>query len=776
MDAQTRVDEALNRETAAGRLTRLEAGELRRRLDVLAFKMTVAGREGELPQAVAARWMRSRLSRRLGQNWVVPPKEAAHAATWWAQGVAAGLLYERDDRIAFVDRAVQDEFCLHFCLTHPLTPHLLRLAARASFKEIWRRWAEHDPTLADQLNALLLGTQQTKGSGTRAALPLRYLGDMRAVDPLIAALSATDAGVCIRAAMALATLGDPRAIEPLNSRQVQEKSLAVRVPLIEALGGCGEQVLPVLTSLLEHPDQNVARASIRALGRTDTPEAAVPLIAILTGKGAHTVEGNVLLDTMLGDIKRLDNIATRRIASQASGENRSPAARQTEAEEIQAISARVRSYSDDPCRAEAAIHALGALGEHAIPALMESLHQDNQQARGYLLRALSCTHAVPAARVLLEQLKQDVARSSPSADAVGAALIELHCPQSADLLADALAEPNAVARSYVACALAALGDTRAAEPLLALLPQSDPQIRARVAGGLGVLGDARAVDPLIAALGAPEEYPRERDDNAPGQQGFNVHTLGRLLSSLRPELQVRIQAAEALGKLGDARAVWPLIRTLSDPNERLRWHAVMALGKIGGRQVIAPLAQGLTDSSQMVRAGAAYALGRLRAIEAFLAVLREHGVRTPPEVIIALGRMNDKRAVEPLLALLQAFGRSGVGEALRVIHGQSDREGMRAMQDLAGRCVAALLSLVDSRVLEPLLVGLLKEDDGSTAMHLAFALVQIGNRDTLAALHMLQQHHLTSTVRREYIRLAIDRLRRRLDQLDRQQPLAPSST
>ncbi len=98
------------------------------------------------------------------------------------------------------------------------------------------------------------------------------------------------------------------------------------------------------------------------------------------------------------------------------------------------------------------------------------------------------------------------------------------------------------------------------------------------------------------------------------------------------------------------------------------------------------------------------------------------------------------------------------------------------MQNLAGSCITALLSLVDSRTLEPLLVGLLKEGDGSTAMDVAFALVRIGNRDTLATLRELQQHHLTSTVTGDYIRLAINRLSRRLDQLDQRQPPAPSST
>lgn len=289
MDSQARVEEALQREIAAGRLARLEASELHRRLGLLAFNMTAAGHEGELHKEVAASWLRYLQRRGLGKRPAAPITKQARATRWWAQGAAAGLLHEREHSIAFVDRALQDYFCLHFCRSHPLNVTLLRLAARESFRDIWCRWAEHDPPLADQLNALLLGEWQTKG-GLRAALPLRYLGDTRAVDVLIAALNDTDDSVCIRAAMALGTLGDSRALEPLTTRQMQEKRLPVRVPMIEALGGFGKPAVPILTTLLENPNQNVVRASIRGSGRTGAPEAAAALTKLLNDIGTNPAE------------------------------------------------------------------------------------------------------------------------------------------------------------------------------------------------------------------------------------------------------------------------------------------------------------------------------------------------------------------------------------------------------------------------------------------------------------------------------------------------------
>lgn len=769
MESPTRVEEALQRAIAVGRLTRLEASELHRRLDLLAFNMTAAGHEGELPKEVAASWLRYLQRRGLGKRPAMPLTKQTRAARWWMQGAAAGLLYEREHSITFVDRALQDYFCLHFCQTHPLNTHLLRRAARESFRDIWRCWAEHDPTLADQLNALLLGKWQAKG-GMRAALPLRYLGNTRAVDPLIAALNDPDDSACIRAAMALSTLGDPRAVEPLTARQMQEMSLSVRVPLIEALGSFGAPAIPILSALLEHPHQNVVRASIRGLGRTDTTEAAATLIAILAGKGAHTTDLRVLQENVRKEIETTQNLLARRFNPQATGESVSPAARR---EEIRALGARVSSYSDDRYRADAAVQALGVLGEHAIPALVAALNDDNQRVREHLAGALSHTHSVRVVGPLLAQLQKEVAEYSPSDErAVGAALIGLHCPESADLLAYALDEPNAVVRSYVACALAELGDKRAVEPLLALLQEKDAHIRARAASGLGKLGDPRAVEPLIRALSAPEDRPPQRAVDTPASGKPDLKRALEQMESLHnPEQQARQQAAEALGELGDARAVEPLIQALSHHNEWLRWHAVSALGKIGDQQAIAPLAQALADPSDMVRQDAAYALGKLRAVEALLAVLQERRVDTPSAVISTLGNLKDKRAVEPLLALLQTFPSPRARESdemrRRMMLQRDPREleaHIRASmmtRDVKRNIILALGYLGDPRAVEAL-IELVKT--GNNSFEALQALVQIGHRRALDALLQLQQAQPISSPARSHIQDAIDRLSKHLGQ------------
>jgi len=53
--------------------------------------------------------------------------------------------------------------------------------------------------------------------------------------------------------------------------------------------------------------------------------------------------------------------------------------------------------------------------------------------------------------------------------------------------------------------------------------------------------------------------------------------------------KVRVQAALVLGKLGDPRAVQPLIKALADQNKTVRGIAASALGQLGDAAAVDPL-------------------------------------------------------------------------------------------------------------------------------------------------------------------------------------------
>ena len=63
----------------------------------------------------------------------------------------------------------------------------------------------------------------------------------------------------------------------------------------------------------------------------------------------------------------------------------------------------------------------------------------------------------------------------------------------------------------------------------------------------------------------------------------------------------RWKAAESLGRIGDDRAVEPLILALTDEDWRVRQKAAWALGKIGDPRALVPLRRALMHETEGVK-------------------------------------------------------------------------------------------------------------------------------------------------------------------------------
>lgn len=68
-----------------------------------------------------------------------------------------------------------------------------------------------------------------------------------------------------------------------------------------------------------------------------------------------------------------------------------------------------------------------------------------------------------------------------------------------------------------------------------------------------------------------------------------IRTLIMLVKNPTEDLIVRGRAAMMLGKIGDTRAVQPLIEALDSPGYQTRLSAVQSLGQLGDRRAIVPL-------------------------------------------------------------------------------------------------------------------------------------------------------------------------------------------
>ncbi|MDF2695218.1 MAG: repeat protein [Labilithrix sp.] len=127
---------------------------------------------------------------------------------------------------------------------------------------------------------------------------------------------------------------------------------------------------------------------------------------------------------------------------------------------------------------------------------------------------------------------------------------------------------------------------------------------------------------------------------------------------------MRAQVARALARLGDSRAVVPLVGKVQDSVPDVRQAVVRALGDLGDARATQALLLALRDNAPEVKVEALSALGRLRAPDAVdaiapLALERNPAVRQAS--LVALGRIGTPAAVRALVKALGTQEDAGAG-------------------------------------------------------------------------------------------------------------------
>lgn len=182
--------------------------------------------------------------------------------------------------------------------------------------------------------------------------------------------------------------------------------------------------------------------------------------------------------------------------------------------------------------------------------------------------------------------------------------------------------------------ISSMEENKDVEGLINALEHKDFLIRKEAARSLKKVGDERAIESLIQSL----KY----------ESWKSKYTL---LTT------VREYSAEALGIIGDMRAVKPLILAMNeDVDDEVRWKSTWALGKIGDYSAVDELINALNSDSWTVRENAAKALGNMKveeAVDPLIKTLEDKEWRVRKYAVIALGEIGDKKAVESLLKTLK---------------------------------------------------------------------------------------------------------------------------
>ena len=129
-------------------------------------------------------------------------------------------------------------------------------------------------------------------------------------------------------------------------------------------------------------------------------------------------------------------------------------------------------------------------------------------------------------------------------------------------------------------------------PLIHALKDEDRYIRCGAADSLGKIGDERAVKPLINALKDKDSYIRLEAAGALDEIGWK--SKGGQENVYYLIAKAKWKEVSKIGKL----AVVPLIQALKDGELDLRYGAAEALGEIGDERALEHLNQTLKDEEE----------------------------------------------------------------------------------------------------------------------------------------------------------------------------------
>lgn len=225
---------------------------------------------------------------------------------------------------------------------------------------------------------------------------------------------------------------------------------------------------------------------------------------------------------------------------------------------------------DDQKIADRSYTLLVELGDQSVSALLAKVNSENSQQREYVIAALGTNRVGKAVPQISAVLQNSVyQRRYVAAWALG----EIGDPTGVQPLLTALEDDNPEVRRYATRALIKLNKL-AVPALIDYLSSVDGEGAAGAIRALGDIADPRALDVLLLEIDGSE----------------------------------RGEAFLALGKLRDRRAVSALIDGLGDPDWQVRMNAAMALGPLGDEGAVVPLQKLLDDQVHVVREWSARSL------------------------------------------------------------------------------------------------------------------------------------------------------------------------
>lgn len=256
-------------------------------------------------------------------------------------------------------------------------------------------------------------------------------------------------------------------------------------------------------------------------------------------------------------------------------------------------------------------------------------------------------------------------------------LAESHDAGAVEPIAEALRDEDWEVRVAAAIGLGVMMDARGVPSLAAALRDPKPEVRSTALAVLRQLGGERAVDALVGSLADDDHSVRSQAATALNALGWrpskdseavlHASAMGNyeiaaarggdavlILAKIVKDTTApgRAEAATALGKTNDPRAVKPLETALKDTDGHLRIAAIEALGHLGQKESGDALLALVRDENHLARAAAVEALGRIgdaRVVEIIgKSLLKDDSWDVRRISVETLGRIGDAQASKHL--------------------------------------------------------------------------------------------------------------------------------
>jgi HEAT repeat protein len=458
-----------------------------------------------------------------------------------------------------------------------------------------------------------------------AAERLGLLGDLEAVPPLMDALSSgSDTTIKVNAARSLGRLRDRRAVDALISAAGSGEA-DVKVAALESLGAIADHnSTDALFAATTDEDPAVRDAAIKSL-------AALGISVDRLSSDAASPNWQVRVATLT----TLARLGDRRGVPIAAAALKDP---------------------DPRVRAESA-KTLSKLGDTAgTEPLIGALSDPSADVRVQTTLALGMLKDARALGPLTSLLNDRDPRVSLAA---AESLARLQDPRARKVLVSSLSNPDWRVRARAAQVLARVSDEgiddQTLRPLASTLSDKDPVVRFYAAEAL-VSSGGKAAPHLLGLLGGERESERDRAMRILVRIGPPaVDSLLAIVQDRSRPVETRAMAAQALGQIGDPRAVKAVASLLKDERLGVRRNAALALSQMG-EPAVEDLLQAASSSDPATREIILEALGRVqstRAIERVVEALGDSSGPVRSSAVRALGETSSERAVQPLLAILR---------------------------------------------------------------------------------------------------------------------------